>query len=134
MRTREEICVCVRVVGERVVRLEWEWDATHGPPRTAVLASLLSSHFLNAAEGPQHRLFNETSNSQLAACVSVNSAYISPAADLPCGSCFARISRTISSADFVHGGSTRSVAPSGVTRSEEHTSELQSRQYLVCRL
>src|SRR5947209_16307838 len=26
------------------------------------------------------------------------------------------------------------VSPSGVRRSEEHTSELQSRQYLVCRL
>src|SRR3712207_7757216 len=27
-----------------------------------------------------------------------------------------------------------SVAPGALTRSEEHTSELQSRQYLVCRL
>src|SRR3712207_7013382 len=30
--------------------------------------------------------------------------------------------------------STRAWASSGSTRSEEHTSELQSRQYLVCRL
>src|SRR5947209_6454572 len=29
---------------------------------------------------------------------------------------------------------TRSVTPSSLARSEEHTSELQSRQYLVCRL
>src|SRR3712207_6903535 len=28
----------------------------------------------------------------------------------------------------------RNTEPSAVTRSEEHTSELQSRQYLVCRL
>src|SRR3712207_7393749 len=35
-----------------------------------------------------------------------------------------------------HGGWTNSRSPSqdGQTRSEEHTSELQSRQYLVCRL
>src|SRR3712207_7377416 len=30
--------------------------------------------------------------------------------------------------------STSSSAPTGCSRSEEHTSELQSRQYLVCRL
>src|SRR3712207_8829293 len=34
--------------------------------------------------------------------------------------------------DFTIGG--RSVASQPVGRSEEHTSELQSRQYLVCRL
>src|SRR3712207_8273900 len=32
-----------------------------------------------------------------------------------------------------NGGSTSTTAP-GASRSEEHTSELQSRQYLVCRL
>src|SRR3712207_7403479 len=31
-------------------------------------------------------------------------------------------------------GLVRSHAPGGASRSEEHTSELQSRQYLVCRL
>src|SRR3712207_9271994 len=31
-------------------------------------------------------------------------------------------------------GATRAVEPEGWVRSEEHTSELQSRQYLVCRL
>src|SRR3712207_8989175 len=34
--------------------------------------------------------------------------------------------------DFTHGSATVGSAPSA--RSEEHTSELQSRQYLVCRL
>src|SRR3712207_8643740 len=33
-----------------------------------------------------------------------------------------------------HEGSGRDRRPPGVDRSEEHTSELQSRQYLVCRL
>src|SRR3712207_7539474 len=32
------------------------------------------------------------------------------------------------------GGSALDVADEGLPRSEEHTSELQSRQYLVCRL
>src|SRR3712207_7345699 len=42
---------------------------------------------------------------------------------------------------YVHGVSTRKVdelvkalGMGGISRSEEHTSELQSRQYLVCRL
>src|SRR6185295_20322634 len=33
-----------------------------------------------------------------------------------------------------HGDGGRHVARAGARRSEEHTSELQSRQYLVCRL
>src|SRR3712207_6921595 len=36
---------------------------------------------------------------------------------------------------MLHGAIVRSTVPHGrVVRSEEHTSELQSRQYLVCRL
>src|SRR3712207_7105960 len=34
----------------------------------------------------------------------------------------------------LHVGGRRAVADAGLVRSEEHTSELQSRQYLVCRL
>src|SRR5947209_14723157 len=42
---------------------------------------------------------------------------------------------TITADQFVDiCGSVTQVLPSKVTRSEEHTSELQSRQYLVCRL
>src|SRR3712207_8791764 len=36
--------------------------------------------------------------------------------------------------DFALGSVAISLAPVVTTRSEEHTSELQSRQYLVCRL
>src|SRR3712207_8487351 len=36
--------------------------------------------------------------------------------------------------DLVSGALERLDTPRGVVRSEEHTSELQSRQYLVCRL
>src|SRR3712207_8833148 len=39
-----------------------------------------------------------------------------------------------SRADRFAGGSGHSTATAGSSRSEEHTSELQSRQYLVCRL
>src|SRR3712207_8269437 len=37
-------------------------------------------------------------------------------------------------ADLLGGGQPGAHRRGGVTRSEEHTSELQSRQYLVCRL
>src|SRR3712207_7090989 len=36
--------------------------------------------------------------------------------------------------DLSNGSGTNAVVVRGVDRSEEHTSELQSRQYLVCRL
>src|SRR3712207_8904400 len=36
--------------------------------------------------------------------------------------------------DCAGGGGTAKAGPGGPRRSEEHTSELQSRQYLVCRL
>src|SRR3712207_8254440 len=38
------------------------------------------------------------------------------------------------SRDSGTSGTDRASAPSAIGRSEEHTSELQSRQYLVCRL
>src|SRR3712207_7906414 len=42
--------------------------------------------------------------------------------------------RPTSAAALSHAAVAVSVAAGGVARSEEHTSELQSRQYLVCRL
>src|SRR3712207_8679869 len=51
---------------------------------------------------------------------SASQAFVPPASD-PCGPCFARRKAFAAPAQ-------------SKSRSEEHTSELQSRQYLVCRL
>src|SRR3712207_8967591 len=51
--------------------------------------------------------------------------------------CFSRIAAAVGAPAATENPSQRHAAPSSVTRiwrSEEHTSELQSRQYLVCRL
>src|SRR5258707_10992918 len=45
-----------------------------------------------------------------------------------------RRSRTLAHASWPRACSAWKVGPKSLNRSEEHTSELQSRQYLVCRL
>src|SRR3712207_8862927 len=65
------------------------------------------------------------------------SASTTPSTARPTATTIRRRARTRSRATGTSGStprSSRSCTPSPSTRSEEHTSELQSRQYLVCRL
>src|SRR3712207_6899282 len=72
---------------------------------------------------PRSTLFPYTTLFRSACSLRTRSPKSSCAASTPCRSRQARCRRAITRC-----------ALSSITRSEEHTSELQSRQYLVCRL